>query len=115
METVEDKEWTRRYHSDDLAEKAFGGRVVIELADGTVVEDEMAVADAHPLGARPFGRAEYIGKFRSLADGIVAPDEQERFLDVAQRLPGLSSDELAGLTFASLDGGSVDAVPAGLF
>jgi 2-methylcitrate dehydratase len=115
VETVEDKEWTRRYHSDDLTEKAFGGRVVIELEDGTVIEDEMAVADAHPLGARPFGRTEYVGKFRSLAEGLVAPDEQERFLDVAQRLPQLSADELSGLTFVSLDGGSVDAVPAGLF
>ena len=32
--TVEDAEWTRRYHSNDPAEKAFGGRVEIELADG---------------------------------------------------------------------------------
>src|SRR5690606_23045076 len=32
--TVEDPEWTRRYHSLDVDEKAFGGRVVITLADG---------------------------------------------------------------------------------
>ena len=49
--TVEDAEWTRRYHSDDPAEKAFGGRVEIPLADGTTIVDEIAVADAHPLGA----------------------------------------------------------------
>ncbi|MEO6117058.1 MAG: MmgE/PrpD family protein, partial [Pseudolysinimonas sp.] len=30
--TVEDPEWTRRYHSNDPAEKAFGGRVEITLA-----------------------------------------------------------------------------------
>ena len=27
--TAEDEEWTRRYHSDDPNEKAFGGRVEI--------------------------------------------------------------------------------------
>ena len=54
--TTEDPEWTRRYHSTDPAEKAFGGRVVIRLADGRCLEDEIAVADAHPLGARPFAR-----------------------------------------------------------
>ena len=54
--TVEDLEWTRRYHSLDIAENAFGGRVVITLTDGETIVDEIAVADAHPLGARPFGR-----------------------------------------------------------
>ncbi|MEB0303505.1 hypothetical protein, partial [Mucilaginibacter sp. 5C4] len=58
--TEEDVEWTRRYHSLDPAEKAFGGRVEIELANGKRIVDELAVADAHPLGAQPFGRAEYI-------------------------------------------------------
>ena len=32
--TAEDAEWTRRYHSDDPNEKAFGGRVEITLTDG---------------------------------------------------------------------------------
>jgi 2-methylcitrate dehydratase len=96
--TVEDAEWTRRYHSLDIAEKAFGGRVEIELTDGTRIIDEIAVADAHPLGARPFARAQYVQKFRELADGVLAADEIERFLDVAQRLPELAADELAGLT-----------------
>ena len=34
-----------------------------------VIEDEIAVADAHPLGARPFGRAEYIAKFQDAGRG----------------------------------------------
>ncbi|AWB89838.1 MmgE/PrpD family protein [Homoserinimonas hongtaonis] len=96
--TVEDAEWTRRYHSNDISEKAFGGRVEIELADGSRIVDEIAVADAHPLGARPFAREQYVAKFRTLADGVLAPAEIERFLDVAQRLPELSAAELAGLT-----------------
>ena len=58
--TVEDPEWTRRYHSLDIAEKAFGGSVEITLTDGTVITDEIAVADAHPLGARPFAREQYV-------------------------------------------------------
>ncbi|WP_378144861.1 MmgE/PrpD family protein [Cnuibacter sp. UC19_7] len=95
--TAEDAEWTRRYHSLDPAEKAFGGRVEIDLADGTRVVDEIAVADAHPLGARPFARADYVQKFRTLAAGVLAEAETERFLDVAQRLPSLTAAELSGL------------------
>ena len=73
ISTVEDPEWTRRYHSHDPQEKAFGGRVVVTLKGGSVISDEIAVADAHPLGARPFTRPEYIRKFRTLAEGIIAP------------------------------------------
>ena len=94
--TEEDAEWTRRYHSLDPAEKAFGGRVEIELVDGSRIVDEIAVADAHPLGARPFGREQYVSKFRELADGVLADEEITRFLDEAQRLPELT--ELSGLT-----------------
>jgi 2-methylcitrate dehydratase len=99
ISTVEDPEWTRRYHSRDAKEKAFGGRVVVTLDDGSTITDEIAVADAHPLGARPFGREQYITKFRTLADGIVAPAEQNRFLGLVDRLAKLTSDDLAGLTF----------------
>ena len=99
IRTVEDPEWTRRYHSQDPREKAFGGRVVITFDDGTVLEDEIAFADAHPLGARPFKRENYVAKFRKLADGVVASAEQDRFLDLVMRLPKLTAEELAGLTF----------------
>src|SRR5690606_7182458 len=87
--TEEDPEWTRRYHSLDITEKAFGGSVEITLADGTTVTDEIAVADAHPLGARPFAREQYVTKFRTLAAGLVTDAEADRFLDVVQRLPEL--------------------------
>jgi 2-methylcitrate dehydratase len=95
--TAEDPEWTRRYHSLDTRDKAFGGRIEIDLTDGTRIVDEIAVADAHPLGARPFARPQYIQKFRTLADGILPAAEIERFLDVAQRLPDLTPAELGGL------------------
>jgi len=99
IRTVEDPAWTRRYHSRDPEELAFGGRVVVTLEDGRTIEDEIAVADAHPLGTRPFKRPDYIAKFRTLADGIVAPPEQERFLGTVERLTRLKPDELSGLTF----------------
>jgi 2-methylcitrate dehydratase len=102
--TAEDPEWTRRYHSTDPAEKAFGGRVEIVLTDGLTIVDEIAVADAHPLGAKPFARAEYVDKFRTLADGVLEEGEIERFLEVAQRLPRLTADELGGLTVAARPG-----------
>jgi 2-methylcitrate dehydratase len=112
ISTVEDPEWTRRYHSNDLSEKAFGGRVEVDLADGSRIVDEIAVADAHPLGARPFARAQYVDKFRTLASGVLTDAEIERFLGVAQRLPELRADELAGLNVVAAD---LPTPPKGLF
>ncbi len=100
ISTVEDPDWTRRYHSHDPREKAFGGRVTVTLQNGHVIEDELAIADAHPLGARPFGRTQYIAKFHSLAEGIISAAEQDRFLGTVERLPRLKADDLAGLTFS---------------
>jgi len=102
--TSEDAEWTRRYHSSDPAEKAFGGRVEILLADGRRLVDELAVADAHPLGARPFERADYVNKFRLLAADALESPEIERFLDLAGRLPELSGAELGALTLVARPG-----------
>lgn len=116
--TVEDTEWTRRYHSLDLSEKAFGGRIEIELTDGTRVVDEIAVADAHPLGARPFGRAEYVHKFRLLADGVLSDAEVDRFIALAERLPELSAAELGGLTVTPIipvPAATAPSTPKGLF
>ena len=114
--TEEDSEWTRRYHAEDPADRAFGGRVEVTLSDGSVVAEEIAVADAHPSGARPFGRDDYIRKFRTLAQYVIDDAEQDRFLDTVQRLPQLGSDELGGLTFAASIGVLASAEsPAGLF
>ena len=99
IRTVEDPAWTRRYHSRDPNEIAFGGRVVVTLDDGSVIEDELALADAHPLGARPFARPQYIQKFRTLAEGVIDPAEQDRFLGLVERLPSLGAAEVGGLTF----------------
>ncbi|BDC71140.1 2-methylcitrate dehydratase PrpD [Prescottella equi] len=99
ISTAEDPEWTRRYHSTDPDEKAFGARAEVTLKSGEVIVDELAIADAHPLGARPFSRDQYIAKFRTLTEGVVDPAEQDRFLDAAQRTPDLKAGELNQLTF----------------
>lgn len=104
VRTVEDAAWTRRYHAADPSERAFGGRIEVRLRDGRTIADELAVADAHPQGARPFGREQYVAKLRTLADGVVAPGEVDRFLEVVTRLPRLRPDELDQLTVA-VDGG----------
>jgi 2-methylcitrate dehydratase len=94
VSTEEDPAWTARY----LAGEAFGGRAVVHLAGGRVLEDELVVADAHPLGARPFGRPEYLEKFRWLSYQRVPEAEQERFLTLAERLPHLEGKEVRELT-----------------
>ena len=115
VRTAEDPEWTRRYHSTDPREKAFGARMVATLTDGSTVVEEIAVADAHPLGARPFGREQYVTKFRTLADGVLEPEEIERFLDTAARLPSLTADEVRALTITARPGLlTASALPKGL-
>lgn len=98
IRTVEDPAWTERYHATDSNVKAFGGKVEITMDDGSKIVDELGVANAHPFGAKPFKREDYIRKFMMLTDGIAAADEQRRFLDLVQRLPALSADEVMGLT-----------------
>src|ERR1700749_4506604 len=100
METPGDPEWPRRYRSTDPNELSFGGRAEIFMRDGSVIVDEMAVANAHPLGAKPFGRDDYIGKFLTLTDGIVSAREASRFLEAAQSVASLPAGELHQLNVA---------------
>ena len=114
--TREDEGWTRRYHSTDPAQKAFGGRLEAVMADGSRIVEEIAVADAHPLGARPFARDQYVAKLTALARSVLDPAEVARFLDLAQHLPSLGPDDLDGLTVVAPPGylATVD-LPEGLF
>ena len=82
-----------------------------------MIVDEIAVADAHPLGARPFAREQYIAKFRTLAAGV-----RRRRGDRAvprpspQRLPELTAGELGQLTIVAAPGVlDLAAAPKGLF
>ncbi len=114
IETREDPDWTRRYHATDPNELAFGGRVEVFLQDGTKIEDELGVANAHPNGARPFEREDYIRKFQELTDGVISTREANRFLDVVQDLPRLAAGELGALNVALPAGRLVEGKP-GIF
>ena len=115
ISTIEAPEWTRRYHSHDPKEKAFGAKVVITMEDGTVIEDELGIANAHPFGARPFGRAEYIKKFKTLTDDILDASESGRFLDLVQQLPNLSPAQLKLLNPVAPKGYLVENSAQGIF
>ena len=114
IETREDPEWTRRYHTLDIGDKAFGARVEIVFKDGSTLVDEMAVANAHPLGAKPFGLEDYIHKFRSITDGMITTRESNRFLEAAQNLSKLGSGELGQLNVALSAGQLAESKP-GIF
>ncbi len=114
IETREDPEWTRKYHSRDPNELSFGGRVEIRFKDGTVLVDELGVANAHPNGAKPFGRADYIRKFRTITEGLLSARESNRFIEVVQELPRLKAGELGALNVALPAGGLADSKP-GIF
>jgi 2-methylcitrate dehydratase len=98
VETVEDPEWTRRFEEPAPLDKDQGARAVVRLKGGTTIEDELAVADAHPRGAHPFGRAEIVAKFRTLTEEAIEPAEAQRFLALIEALPRLPGEALAGLT-----------------
>lgn len=98
VRTVEDPVWTARYHATEPNERAFGGRVVVTMQNGSRVEDEIMFADAHPLGAQPFGRSDYVTKFETLASGIASDAERERFLRAALDLEALPAGSLRELT-----------------
>jgi 2-methylcitrate dehydratase len=114
IETREDPEWTRRYHATDPAEKAFGARVEVILENGETIVDELAIANAHPLGAHPFGRDDYIRKFEMLTDGILTPRESARFLEAVQDLPRLAAGELIALN-VSMPASRVQSGKPGIF
>ena len=114
IETMEDPAWTTRYHSRDPKELAFGARVEITMAGGEVITDELAIANAHPLGAKPWGRADYVGKFEAMTDGLIAPREAARFLDAVQDVAAIPAGELHRLNVAMPSGALLEAKP-GIF
>jgi 2-methylcitrate dehydratase len=115
ISTKEDPEWTRRYHARDPKEKAFGGRVTVTLDDGSKITDELALADAHPDGARPFVRGNYVRKFLTLSEGVLSVAEQKRFLEAAEGLADLKSGDLGQLNFVAEPGALGAARPHGIF
>jgi 2-methylcitrate dehydratase len=95
IETVEDPEWNRRYDSVLGVERVHGGRAEILLKDGRKIVDEISNANAHPAGAMPFKRADYIRKFEGLAGSRASETERRRFLQLVEGLDGLNADKVA--------------------
>jgi len=92
--TIEDERWTKLYHDKDPDKKAFGGKVVITMKDGSQVIDELERANAHPAGARPFTRKEYLQKFDALTEDIISKDERNRFITLVEKLHLLTAQEV---------------------
>jgi 2-methylcitrate dehydratase len=89
----------------------------VTLKSGEVIEDELAVADAHPLGARPFGREQYIAKFTQLTDGVVDTVEQQRFLHAVQGVAACNGGDLVALNVRVLpeELDKAPTIPSGIF
>lgn len=97
ISTVEDKKWTEAYHDPNPDKKRFGGKVEITFKNGSTLVDELGVANAHPAGAKPFKRADYIRKFDTLTSEIITKDERNRFINLCENLPNLTAAQLQEL------------------
>ena len=102
ISTRENKKWTKKYHDPNPNNKCFGGKVIIQMKNGTKITEEINVADAHPAGKRPFGREQYINKFKILTKGIITKEESDRFLKNVQNLKKLKSNDLDGLNIKAI-------------
>jgi 2-methylcitrate dehydratase len=97
ISTVEDAAWTAAYHDQDPNKKRFGGKVEIIFNNGQKLVDELGVANAHPAGAKPFARKDYIRKFDQLTEGIISNDERSRFISMAENLLDLTPAQVQEL------------------
>ncbi len=94
IKTHEDKKWTKKYHDPDPKKKSFGAKVIITMKNGKKYIEQLDRADAHPYGARPFKRNNYINKFHILTDKIISKKESERFLKDVQNCKNLKNGQL---------------------
>ena len=94
IKTHEDKKWTKKYHDPNPKNKSFGAKIVVTLNNGKKIIEELDKADAHPYGARPFERKNYIKKFITLTKDIISKKENDRFLKTVQNLRKLKSGQL---------------------
>lgn len=111
--TVESPDWTRRYHEADPDRRQFGGRILIRMKDGRVIEGERGVADAHPNGKAPWGWPDYVGKLETLVGAELGADALRAFTTAAHRLPALTAAEIDLLIPALAEGAVVPAQPTG--
>ena len=97
IKTHEDKKWTRKYHDSDPKNKSFGAKVVVTMKNRKKISEQLEKADAHPYGARPFKRKDYINKFKILTKNIIFHKESLRFIKIVQNLRKLKNGQLGKL------------------
>ena len=97
IHTTESSKWTQAYHDHDPAKKKFGAEVVVHMKDGTQFNERLDNPNAHYLGARPFQRIDYINKLSTLTEDVLPTMERQRFIQLVERLPQLSSHEVSQL------------------
>ncbi len=77
--TVAEDSWSARSHLDDPARQSFGGMMRVILADGVEFAETIEWAERHPNRGRPWGEADYVARFGSIASPFVAAHEIQRF------------------------------------
>ena len=97
IKTHEDKKWTNKYHDSNPKNKSFGAKVVVTMKNEEKIFEQLERADAHPYGARPFQRKDYINKFKTLTDNIISRKEGLRFIKTVQNLKKLKKGQLTKL------------------
>ncbi len=94
IKTHEHKKWTKKYHDPNPKNKCFGAKVVVTLNNGKKITEQLERADAHPYGARPFKRENYIKKFETLTNKVISTKESKRFLKIVQNLKEIKNGQL---------------------
>ncbi len=97
IKTHEDKKWTRKYHDSDPKNKSFGAKVVVTMKNRKKISEQLEKADAHPYGARPFKRKDYINKFKILTENIIFRKESLKFIKIVENLRKLKNGQLGKL------------------
>lgn len=107
VRTEESDAWNRRYDGMPPIERDHGLRAVVTLYDGREIVDELAVPDAHPRGAAPFSRSDFVKKFIQLAERVVSPPECRRFLSEVFSLDAMGAGKVGALNLVA-DGGELN-------
>ncbi|PJC63462.1 MAG: 2-methylcitrate dehydratase [Deltaproteobacteria bacterium CG_4_9_14_0_2_um_filter_42_21] len=97
IHTAETESWTKAYHHPDPAQKKFGGRIIITMNDDQQIVEELGVANAHPAGAKPFAREQYINKFNVMTEGLLDEKEAKHFFERIKKFPDLTYEDIIHL------------------
>lgn len=108
IETQFDQRWEDLYHDQDPNVQAYGGRMIVTLADGSTVADEKTRANAHPGGDTPWQRPDYEAKLADYTADLVSDAERARFVEAVNGMDSLSGEELATINLI-VDAGSLEA------